>query len=195
MFKSRTTEPIRNKHHIREMAAYYQKRGNLRNYLLIILGVYTGLRISDLLKLTAADIYDFGSRKYHTHLNLIENKTKKHKCIALNKRVLTALRLCFGDAPDSPDLYLFQTKRKLRASIGRTQAWRIVKEAAQAVGAAGRISCHSLRKTLGYHAWKAGTQAVLLMDIYNHSNFNVTRRYLGIAQDDRDQVYLGLELA
>ena len=68
------------------------------------------------------------------------------------------------------------------------------KEAATAVGLAHGIGCHSLRKSLGYHAWKSGVQTVLLMDIFNHSSFEVTRRYLGISQDERDGVYLSLEL-
>ena len=194
MCKSTTTEPIRDKHHIREMAAYYLRRGKLRNHHLIVLGVYTGLRISDLLRLRVVDVYDFEAHRYRAHLHIVEGKTKKPKCIALNKRAIAALVQYLGLVPGDPGTFLFQSKRKHHAAIGRTQAWRIVKEAAKAVGAMGRISCHSLRKTLGYHAWKAGVQAVLLMDIYNHSSFDVTRRYLGIAQDDRDEVYLGLAL-
>jgi len=31
------------------------------------------------------------------------------------------------------------------------------------------------------------------MDIFNHSSFDVTRHYLGIAQEVRDKVYLGME--
>ena len=62
------------------------------------------------------------------------------------------------------------------------------------VGTVGRIPCHILRKMLGYHARKVSVQAMVLMDIYNRSSFHVTRRYLGIAQDDRDEVYVGLAL-
>lgn len=92
------------------------------------------------------------------------------------------------------DDYLFQSNRGKCAPIGRVQAWRIVKAAAAAIDCAARISCHSLRKTFGYHAWKAGFSAVLLMDIYNHSSYEVTRRYLGVAQDDLDSVYLNLAI-
>ena len=187
-----TTDPIRSKEQIKEMAEYYLKRGKLRNYLLIVLGVHTGLRISDILRLTKADVYDFEAGCYRTHVHITERKTGKRKAVALNKAVMAALRLCFDKSIGKPEDYLFQTKRKTCAAIGRTQAWRIVKEAAQAVGVAGCIGCHSLRKTLGYHAWKAGVAAVLLMDIFNHSSFDVTRRYLGISQDDRDKVYLSL---
>jgi integrase len=74
------------------------------------------------------------------------------------------------------------------------QAWRIIHVAAEAIGETGCISCHSLRKSMGYHAWKSGVLPVLLMDLFNHSSFEVTRRYLGISQDDRDEVYLKMAL-
>ena len=56
------------------------------------------------------------------------------------------------------------------------------------------ISCHSLRKTFGYHAWKQSVPPAMLMDIYNHSSYQITRRYLGIDQDDKDQVFEKIRL-
>ena len=70
----------------------------------------------------------------------------------------------------------------------------MIKAAAEAVKVVGCIACHSLRKTFGYFAWKSGVLPVMLMDIYNHSSFEITRRYLGIAQEDRDKKYLSIEL-
>jgi len=189
-----TTEPIRDKRQIKEMASFYLKQGKLRNYLLIVMGVHTGLRVSDLLRLRRGDVYDFDSGCFRSHLTLTERKTGKTKTLALNKKVLAALALCFGGEIGCSEDFLFPNNRKKSASIGRVQAWRIVKKAAQAIGVAGCIGCHSLRKTLGYHAWKAGVAAVLLMDIFNHSNFETTKRYLGVSQDERDKVYLSLAL-
>ncbi|MBQ6480066.1 MAG: hypothetical protein IJI45_03010 [Anaerolineaceae bacterium] len=52
-----------------------------------------------------------------------------------------------------------------------------------------------MRKTFGYNAWKMlNTPLALLMDIFNHSSVRVTKRYLGITQDDIDQVYLKIKL-
>ena len=51
-----------------------------------------------------------------------------------------------------------------------------------------------VRKTFGYHAWKNGTPPALLMDVYNHSSYEITQHYLGIEQDERDEIYLKLEL-
>lgn len=72
--------------------------------------------------------------------------------------------------------------------------FRIIREAALRTGMEQRVSCHSLRKTFGYHAWRQGIQPALLMELYNHSSYRVTRHYLGIDQDDRDQVFLNISL-
>ena len=55
----------------------------------------------------------------------------------------------------------------------------------------GNIACHSLRKSFGYYAWKfLNVSSNLLMSIFNHSTFEVTKNYLGIDQDEKDEVYL-----
>ena len=189
-----TTQPIRSKQQIREMANYYLKQGKMRNYLLIVMGVHTGLRVSDLLRLRRGDVYDYERGAFRSHLTLTEHKTGKAKTLALNKRVLSALALCFGGDFGNAEDFLFPNNRKKRAAIGRVQAWRVVRDATAAIGLTCCIGVHGLRKTMGYHLWKAGVQAIMLMDIFNHSNFETTKRYLGVSQDERDSVYLSLAL-
>ncbi len=50
--------------------------------------------------------------------------------------------------------------------LSRYQAYRIIQAITQAVPIEGHISCHSLRKTFGYHAWKQGADPVVIMLIY-----------------------------
>ena len=85
-----TTQPIRNKDHVRQLAGYYLNRGELRNYVLIILGINTALRISDLLRLTWNDVYDFERGCVHASIEIVEKKTGKSKAIALNLASLNA---------------------------------------------------------------------------------------------------------
>ena len=186
------TEPIRNKSQLRELGEYFLKRGQLRNYALVVVGTYTALRISDLLRLRWADVYDDGRDEFRPHVTIVERKTRKTKTIALNKQIINALRLYL---PHRRGEFIFANNRKDGKAISRVQAWRIIHAAVEAIGIMGKIACHSLRKTWGYHAWTSGAVSpVVIMHIYNHSDFSVTKRYLGVEQDDLDKAYLGMEL-
>ena len=186
------TEPIRDKKQLKAMADYFLHKGQLRNYTLVVMGTYTALRISDLLRLRWSDVYDEDRQEFRTYITITEKKTKKTKTIALNKQILGALRQYF---PQCRGEFIFSNNRKKPKAISRVQAWRIIREAAAEIGVDGKIACHSLRKTWGYHAWiNNEVSPVVIMEIYNHSDFNVTKRYLGITQDDLNEAYLGMEL-
>ncbi len=185
------TQPIRDKQQIRAMADYFLEHDQFRNYALLSIGIHTALRISDILKLKWTDIYDENRDVFYSHISLTEQKTGKKKTIALNKQVIYALRQYL---PYRRGAYIFASRRGT-GPISRVQAWRIIREAAEALGLGDGIACHSLRKTWGYHAWTSQeVSPVVIMDIYNHSNYEVTRRYLGIAQDDLDKAYLSVDL-
>jgi integrase len=179
------TQPIRDKHQVRELAAYYLKRGEIRNYVLIVMGVHTALRIGDLLRLTWDDVYDFGRACVRESVSIIEQKTGKSKIVVLNARIRAALTL-YAPAAERGKA-LIESRKGTGKAISRIQAYRVIRAAA--LGLAARVSCHSLRKTFGYLAWKSGVNPAVIMEIYNHSSFAVTRRYLGVTQDDKDEVY------
>ena len=183
------TEPIRNARKLREFLSYYKSRGEYRNHVLVNLCVYTALRISDILKLRTNDVYDFKHRTVKETISIKEQKTGKFKQVALHPKAILALGAFFKyAAPNSP---LIMNNRTF-ASISRQHAYRIIDEAAKAVNIPHRVSSHSLRKTFGYHSWQNGTSPVVLMAIYNHSSYEVTKRYLGVEQDDQNKAYRNL---
>lgn len=190
-----TTQPIREKDELRKFIDYYQNvHPSSRNEALIILGLHTALRISDILSLRWQDVYDFPRHSYHAHLFVQEKKTGKQNIIALNGHVKSALEALKKERQDiTPTDYIFTKNTDYTTPLSRSQAFRIIKRAAEDALHEEHISCHSLRKTFGYHAWKQGTPPALLMDIYNHSSYKVTKRYLGIEQDERDSIFMEID--
>ena len=194
-----SAQPIKKTRDLENFKRYYQEvKPNRRNELLIILGLNTALRISDILSLKWQSVYNFEKKEYRNHIILIEQKTGKVSQIYLNLSVLKALKdykeyLIKANRIAEADTFIFSHTNK-NVPITRTQAFRIVKEAADYYDISGIISCHSLRKTFGYHAWKQGIPPVLLVTLFNHSSFNITKRYLGIEQDDKDKIFKKIKL-
>lgn len=129
-----------------------------------------------------------------SHIVVKEQKTGKENRICVNhdlKTALTAYRkvLIRTHMYQEGNPYLFPSTRKAGAPLSRFQAFRIISRAAQNAGIEDHISCHSLRKTFGYHAWRQGTDPMLIMLVLNHSSIQITMRYLCIEQDDKDAVY------
>lgn len=190
-----TALPIKDKERLEMMKNYYKTvKENPRNYLLMIISMNTALRISDVLTLKWKDVYSVSQCRYKSHITLKEQKTGKNNTLLLNQAVIDALKLYSAGKALSEEQYLFQSQKGDNMPITRQQAFRIVRKAALFAGLEEHISCHSLRKTFGYYAWKQGTSPALLMKIYNHSSFQVTQRYLGIDQEEKDTVYLNVVL-
>ena len=99
----KTTEPIRNKAHVAKLLMYYHKQGQHRNHLLICLCLHTALRISDVLKLTTTDIYDFKTNRIKNSITITEKRTGKTKTIALHKNIIKALHIYFLQTNPTPN--------------------------------------------------------------------------------------------
>lgn len=190
-----TTQPIKNTEQLHMLKNYYLGiKPNSRNYLLIVMGLNSALRISDILSLTCGDVYDFNRGRLKTHIVVREHKTGKINRIFINKEIHASLSCCVCFADKTELSWLFESQMQKDQPLSRYQAYRLIKKAAAYAGMDSDISCHSLRKTFGYYAWKQGTHPAVLMNIYNHSNYQITKRYLGIDQDDKDEVFRNVEL-
>lgn len=191
-----TTQPIREKEGLKKFMNYYKDmQPSPRNHALVIFGLHTALRISDILHLRWNQVYDFEHKCFLTHLYLEEHKTGKQNVIALHPFLTEILNFYHESRKNvTPADFLFTKTTNYSAPLSRSQAFRIIRHAAQeCLPENTNISCHSLRKTFGYHAWKQGIPPALLMDIYNHSSYKITKRYLGIEQDERDSVFAEIE--
>ncbi|WP_281868273.1 site-specific integrase [Brevibacillus parabrevis] len=165
-------EPIRNPGKIEEMKQLLLQQSE-RNYFLFVMGINTGLRISDLLRLKVADV------KGKSHIILVEKKTGKRKRFLINDNLRNEVdQYVIGKKGDE---YLFaSTKRPL--PITRVRAYQIINGAAKKIGLS-EIGTHTLRKTFGYHFYQRTKDIATLQMIFNHSHPSITLRYIGITQD------------
>ena len=190
-----TTQPIRNAEQLKSFKEYYLiQKPNARNYTLIIIGLNSALRISDILGLTYGDVFDYRRKEWKTHIVVIEKKTGKQNRIFMNHEIRETLENYLEPNQKEHSSWLFCSQKQTTHPLSRYQAYRIVKSAGLFAGLEINISCHSLRKTFGYHAWKQGIQPAILMNIYNHSAYQITKRYLGIDQDDKDEVFAKIKI-
>jgi integrase len=178
-------QPIRDKRKISSMKKYLSGR----NKLIFVLGINLGLRISDLLALKVSDFYEENGR-FKKHLIVVEQKTGKARRLALSTAVKREIKEQGIEYSDTA--YMFPS-RKGGKPIGRVQAYRILNEAAAKAGIS-EIGTHTLRKTFGHHAYKAGTPLTTLQSVFGHSSEKHTMRYIGITQDNIDDVYIKLNL-
>ncbi|WP_154663207.1 site-specific integrase [Bacillus massiliigorillae] len=172
----KTVQPIRDLNKIAAMKGIL-KNQHYRNYFLFLLGINTGLRISDLLGLKVSDV------KGKSHLILNEKKTGKYKRFKLNENLQTHISQYIRQLHD--DDFLFKSLRGSKA-IKRVQAWKILNKAAREVNIT-EIGTHTLRKTFGYHFYQKYKDIAILQEIFNHSSPSVTMRYIGINQDIIDE--------
>ena len=167
------------------------KQQSLRDYCLFVLGINSGLRISDLLKLRISDVSEKG--KVKDRIRLREKKTNKFKDFPLSNSTKSALKEYLKTREYNENEPLF-ISRKNKGFLMRQRAYWILNEAARSIGIKEKIGTHTLRKTFGYHAYKNGYDIEIIQKLFNHSSPSITLRYIGITQDNLDDVYLSLDL-
>lgn len=162
--------------------------GDYRISLLVAIGSFWGLRISDILKLKWEDILD------KNEIVMVENKTHKSREIKINPQLKQHIKECFSQLDlKSMDQPVFLSQKNSIYSVQRVNV--IFKSLKTKYNLTiSNYSTHSMRKTFGREVFtKSGTNAeialVKLSQLFNHSSVMVTRRYLGISREELLQTY------
>lgn len=169
-------QPIRSKELIQDMKWSLRRHCSERDYILFLIGINTGLRISDLLKLKVSDVLK------KDKVIVKEGKTDKKRVIHL-KKINTELQ---AYAKSVNSIWLFPS-RKGDKPITSTQAYRILNKASAMVDITEGIGTHTLRKTFGYWHYKEFKDVAKLQKILNHSHPEVTLTYIGITDEEIEQ--------
>lgn len=174
-------EPIRDRGKVREilhtLEALDDPRGE-RLYLLFAVGVYTGLRISDLVRLTVGDLR-------RPTLVMTEQKTGKRQQLPVAEKLHRIARQRFPDAPDTA--LIFPSPRDPAKPITTRTAFNDMRRIGALAGITDGVGCHTLRKTFGYHQYRIDHDVAFLQDWYQHTSSAVTLRYIGITAEQKRQ--------
>ena len=180
-------DPIRSKSDIEKIKNMLAD--NPRNQLIFILGCNTNLRASDLVRIEYKHVQNLSAGGSFL---LRERKTLKFRRITLNAGTHSYVRKYLDLVKPKRNDYLFRSQKLSHLQVETLS--RMVKKWCSAAGLVGNFASHSLRKTWGYQAWKAGYDLPRLMAIFNHSSQKQTLDYLCIQDPDLEEVYLNLEL-
>jgi integrase len=146
--------------------------------LLIVTGINLGLRIENLLQFTYADLRS-------DSVTIVEGKTGKKRKVIINDNIRKALTLFEKEYCG----YAFKSQKKTIYSPQHVN--RLLKKYFK-----GKISTHSLRKSFGRRVWENDNQSerslIYLSELFQHSSISITRIYLGIRQEELDNIYINL---
>lgn len=164
-----------------------ERDGEIKFALLISIGMYSGLRISDVLSLTWNDVVN------KDFVEITEKKTKKFRRVRINQNLKDIIsrtyqnenveNLIFLNRFESSSISVQYVNRKLKEIA---QQYNLTKEP-------GKIKSHSLRKSFGRRVFENNDNSekslVLLSEMFNHTSIKTTRIYLGIREKELHDVY------
>jgi len=162
--------------------------GNYKMSLLIAIGCFTGLRISDILALRWRQIL------HTSEFTVIEKKTGKRRTLRLNPELQKHIADCFEHIkPLGIESPILVSQKGTTYSVQRINV--ILKEIKKKYKLKiNHFSCHSLRKTFGRQVYNMNSDSaelalVKLMELFNHSSVAITKRYLGLRQEEIMETY------
>ncbi|BCC09443.1 MULTISPECIES: site-specific integrase [Bacillus cereus group] len=169
-------QPIRSLEKIEDMKWSLRKWCGERDYILFLLGINTGLRVSDLLNLKISDVK--GKKK----ITVKEGRTKKTRTIQLNN-IYEELNAYIGTLQGTE--WLFPSRKE--KPISRIQTYRQLNKASEMVDIPDGIGTHTMRKTFGYWYYKRYMNVAKLQMILNHSHPEITLKYIGITDEEIEE--------
>lgn len=175
-------EPIRNKKMLQEFIQHFKESDNQRNYVMFMVGIHLGLRISDILELRKRDLMG-------DYLIIDEKKTGNYKRAIIEPKLRGILDAYMKDMNRNDYLFVSRKRHKKTKKpkpIDRTTAYKILKDAARALDYDIPIGTHSLRKTFGYTFYQKYKDVAALQEYFGHDEQATTLRYIGATQHDLD---------
>lgn len=163
----------------------------LRDKLLLIMGVKMGVRITELLSLKVADVYQHGTVPTHISFKRSSVKGKRAgRSIPVHPAVKTALVEFLATNKPSNEAFLFAGRGEAKA-ISRQQAWNICEQAFSRCHLTGILGTHTMRKTFAKNIYeRSGHCLIRTKRALGHTDIRTTEKYLSFTESEVENLIL-----
>lgn len=163
-------------------------RAGQRNYTIFQLGKATLLRVSDVMQLKKADVFNAdGTIKQNTFIH--DQKTGKANTLYL--KPVHADLLAYYDWLQQQNLiseWLFPSIQHPERHITEKQFYKVMAKVGDLLGI-NYLGTHTMRKTGAYRVYMQSNYNIgLVMQLLNHSSEAMTLTYLGLDQASRETI-------
>lgn len=180
--------------HIRESYGY-DKKIAWRNKLMFVIGINVGIRASDMRELKWSFFF-VESERFRKEYKIQPKKTQKYNkfvTLRFNDTVKKVIKQYTSLYPiENMDDYIFFSA-EADTPITRERMWQVIKRTCKEAGIEQNIGTHTMRKTFCYWAWHKAEDKqkalVILQHLLNHSNQRTTMKYIGIMDDEIEEMY------
>ena len=178
------TRPLSNAE-IRKVAENFNGTFAVRNRTLFVLGVSTGGRISELLALKVADVYQNGAAVTDLlfDLNIVKGG-EVSRAVPVNVDGRTAIEALiawhvehYGNIDVKRALF---PSRQGDGAMNRRTAHGVLKTAFEAAGLNGKVATHSMRKSFAQRLYEETGDIFAVQEVLGHKNVATTQAYLGV---------------
>jgi site-specific recombinase XerD len=166
------------------LAAARRSRNRYRDEAILLVLLATGMRASELCGLTRANL-DLGGRSCN-----VLGKGNKRRTLPLGRNATRALWSYLRAEERDPDEPVFMAEGNGAAGNAMTRSGllQLFERLGKAAGlSAVRCSPHTMRHTFAVSFLRAGGNAFTLQQLLGHTDLQMTRRYVALAQADIDQ--------
>lgn len=180
---SYNVQPLRTQQEINDFLFCLRRNKNAeRDVFLFLIGINSGLRMSDIVKLKKKDVISSKNPR------IVEQKTGKTRIL-----YLSSLQELIQDYTKDlkPEDYLFPSTKGGHLEVNTV--YQMFQKVAALLDR-DDIGTHTLRKTFGYHYYKKTKDVATLMEIFGHSSEKITKRYIGINEDEISETLLNFRL-
>lgn len=180
---SYNVQPLRTQQEINDFLFCLRRNKNVeRDVFLFLIGINSGLRMSDIVTLKKKDVISSKNPR------IVEQKTGKTRIL-----YLSSLQELIQDYTKDlePEDYLFPSTKGGHLEVNTV--YQMFQKVAALLDR-DDIGTHTLRKTFGYHYYKKTKDVATLMEIFGHSSEKITKRYIGINEDEISETLLNFRL-